>query len=145
MKKMKTQCLVGVLVLIASLAHAASTNDAVSLPKDTVDLNTSFKTANTNWIGKTLAEVLKGKEIERLIVVDSQYSQAPVKHLVGVVRNLWESKARLIPPPAEAELSVPISFLIQLKGGGFMKIQFEGNYGSLTTPEGVAYWKDKQE
>jgi hypothetical protein len=133
------------MVLITSLIHAASTDNPVFLPKKIVDLNTYFKTVNTNWVGKTVAEVLKGKEVECLIVLDTKYSQAPCDHLIGMVRALWESNSRLIPPPAAEELSVPISFMVQLKDGEFIKIQFCGNYGSLTTTEGVAYWKRKLE
>ena len=139
--RMKSHILAGALLLMAALVRAAAKDDAGARPKDTVDLTTSFKVANTNWVGQTLAAVLGSRAIDRIIVVDTSNSQMPVKDWIVAVKNLWKSTARLTPPPPSAELSVPISFLVLLKDGGLLKVQFEGRYGSLTSAEGVAYWK----
>jgi len=101
---------------------------------------------NTNWVGKTISTVLRDRAIERIIVANLAYSEAPERELTKRVVTLWRSTALLIPPPPKSRISATAaSLIVVLKDGGMLKVEFlcKGDYGCLTSSEGVAYWKEK--
>lgn len=134
------------LATMPLLGCAQPTNDAVALPADAVYLNTLLGGPNTNWIGRIVKDVLKDKPIKQIFVIDTDYSQAPVPYLVGLVRDVWQSKEKLQPCPPHADLNgTPLVFLVHSTDGTFIKVEFRGDYTLLITTNGVASFRTRQE
>ena len=141
---MKT--MIAAFLLSGAITVCGATNDLFRVPNDVRDLDPMMTQVNTNWVGKVVQDVLRDKEIKEIIVVEREYSQAPLWHLVNNVRAVWKSKAKFeTRPPADKLVGAPLIFLVVAKDDSLLAIRFHGNYSAVTTVAGTAFFKETTE